>query len=377
MINDSSTPTPLPLRVAGTMLAGFEKHYSFIHACAKKAKALFDDGDWKSVQEVVLERLPSYDMRANETARFIEENYEPQSFGDDIWQKVKLFYIGQLINHKQPELAETFFNSVFARLLHRSYFHNTYIFARPAVSTEYILSDPPVYSCYYPMHFGLRETPKQIVLDFGWNRPFNDLDRDIDHALRVIAKHLGGWPKVETKLQIQVLHSAFYRNKAAYLFGKAINGTTVMTFAIPVLYTRNKQLSLDTILLEDCRIVLLFSLLRAYFMVDMEVPSGYVQFLLSIFPNKPSSEIYTMLGLGKQGKTMFFSNLKDHLRHSEDPLVIAPVCAACSCWCSLCLRTPTYLRSQRSFCRDEGSRPRDGQGQIHASQAGGPRGGYG
>jgi isocitrate dehydrogenase kinase/phosphatase len=40
--------------------------------------------------------------------------------------------------------------------------------------------------------------------------------------------------------------------------------------------------------------------------------------------NKPRSEIYTMLGLGKQGKTMFFRDLKDHLRHSQDKFVIAP-----------------------------------------------------
>jgi isocitrate dehydrogenase kinase/phosphatase len=31
-----------------------------------------------------------------------------------------------------------------------------------------------------------------------------------------------------------------------------------------------------------------------------------------------------MLGLGKQGKTMFFRDLKDHLRHSEDKFIIAP-----------------------------------------------------
>ena len=29
----------------------------------------------------------------------------------DVWQQVKLHYIGLLVNHQQPELAETFFNS--------------------------------------------------------------------------------------------------------------------------------------------------------------------------------------------------------------------------------------------------------------------------
>jgi isocitrate dehydrogenase kinase/phosphatase len=41
-------------------------------------------------------------------------------------------------------------------------------------------------------------------------------------------------------------------------------------------------------------------------------------------PHKPAAELYTMLGLAKQGKTMFFRDLIHHLRHSQDEFVIAP-----------------------------------------------------
>ena len=248
---------------------------------------LFEAGDWKGVHQAVRERIPSYDIRASETARFLAEKFATVSLAYDTWQQVKLFYIGQLINHKQPELAETFFNSVCSRLLHRTYFHNDYVFARPAVSTEYILSDPPVYSSYYPMRRGLHQTIKQIVLDFAWQRPFENLDRDVGYIVSTVERFLGGWPNAEANVQIQVLNSAFYRNKGAYIFGKAINGAVEIPFAVPVLHTPDGKLFLDTVLLEPWRIVVLFSLSRAYFMVDMEVPSGYVQFLLSMLPNKP------------------------------------------------------------------------------------------
>ena len=68
----------------------------------------------------------------------------------------------------------------------------------------------------------------------------------------------------------------------------------------------------------------LFNFSRAYFMVDMEVPSAYVRFLRSLVPTKPESEFYTMLGLQKQGKTLFYRDLLDHLRHSHDQFVTAP-----------------------------------------------------
>ena len=321
----STVSSPLARRIAQAILDGFDRHYRMIRRYGQLAKLLFEAGDWKGVQQAVSERIPSYEHRCNETAKLVEARFGTHSLDNDTWQQVKLLYIGLLINHKQPELAETFFNSVCARLLHRTYFNNDYIFARPAVSTEYILSEPPTYSSYYPLRRGLRQTIRQIVVDFEWHRPFADLDRDVDFTLRTVKAFLGGWPKAQANVQIQVLYSAFYRNKAAYIFGKAINGHTVTPFAIPVLHNSEGRLVLDTVLLDISWIVLLFSLSRAYFMVDMEVPSGYFQFLQSMLPNnKPRSEIYTMLGLGKQGKTMFFRDLKDHLRHSQDQFIIAP-----------------------------------------------------
>ncbi len=320
----STAQNPLAKRIAETMIDGFNRHYRLMRHYGRQAKVLFEAADWKGVQNAVRDRIRSYDERVRETADLLCAEFGAATLDDDTWQQLKLLYIGQLINHKQPELAETFFNSVCSKILHRTYFHNDYIFARPAVSTEYIDSYPPTYSSYYPMQRGLTETIRQIILDFDWQRPFEDLDRDIDYIKRSVEKHLGGWPKAEANLQVQVLYSAFYRNKAAYVIGKAINGHLELPFAIPVLHTPEGKLVLDTILLDAWRISLLFSLSRAYFMVDMEVPSGYVQFLRSIMPNKPRSELYTMLGLGKQGKTMFFRDLIQHLRHSEDKFIIAP-----------------------------------------------------
>ena len=69
----------------------------------------------------------------------------------DVWQQIKLHYIGLLVNHHQPELAETFFNSVTTKILHRSYFQNDFIFVRPAVSTEYIENDEPECAAHLPL----------------------------------------------------------------------------------------------------------------------------------------------------------------------------------------------------------------------------------
>ena len=311
-------------RIAKAMVEGFDKHYRLFRECSARAKERFDAADWAAVQQSVKDRIGYYDDRVNETVEHLHAEFAADLLDETAWQPVKLIYIGLLTDHKQPELAETFFNSVFCRIMHRTYFHNDFIFVRPAMSTEYIESEPPTYRSYYPNETGFRNAVRQVFLDFGWQRPFEDLERDLDYLMIVAERHVGEWPQRETNLQIQVLGSAFYRNKAAYVIGKVVNGAYEHPFMVPVLHSKSGKLYIDTVLLDSGHISTLFSLSRAYFMVDMQVPAAYVQFLRSIMPNKPRAELYSMLGLGKQGKTAFYRGLISHLHHSRDQFIVAP-----------------------------------------------------
>ncbi|HEY8905680.1 MAG TPA: bifunctional isocitrate dehydrogenase kinase/phosphatase, partial [Rhodoferax sp.] len=243
-------------------------------------------------------------------------------------QQVKLHYIGLLVDHHRPELAETFFNSVTTKILHRNYFQNSFIFFRPAVSTEYIENTEsealPTYRAYYPTADNMQAVLQQIVLDFSLNRDFEDLQRDTAWVMGVMQALLAN-AKLHANFQFQVLSSLFYRNKGAYLVGKMINGFTEFPFALPILYNKPEtQLKIDAVLTGEDDLHVLFSFARAYFMVDMDIPSAYVQFLRSMMPRKPRNEIYNALGLAKQGKTLFYRDFLYHLRHSSDKFRIAP-----------------------------------------------------
>lgn len=312
-------------QIALALIQGFNKHYLLFRQTCQEARVRFEKGDWPAVHRAVRERIRFYDDRVDECVDRLRTEFDAQNLDDATWQQVKLLYIGLLLNHKQPELAETFFNSVTTKILHRTYFHNDFIFVRPTISTENLEGDETAtYRSYYADADGLRGAIREIVRDFRWQRPFANLERDVNDVYHAIRRSLKEMPSREVNFQIQVLGSAFYRNKAAYIIGKAINGAHEYPFAIPVLHDSAGQLFLDTVLLDAWRIGLLFSLSRAYFMVDMEVPSSYVQFLRAIMPNKPRSEIYIMLGLGKQGKTMFFRDFIYHLHHSQDKFIMAP-----------------------------------------------------
>jgi len=313
--------------IAQAMLGGFNRHYRLFRATSAEAKLRFERADWHGQQRAQRERIEFYDKRVDEAVDLLEERFKTSKLPMEVWQQVKLHYIGLLVNHHQPELAETFFNSVCTRILHHGYFHNDFIFVRPAVSTEYIENEEPAakptYRAYYPTRDKLAEALRRIVTNFQLDRAFAHLDEDIANVLRAVQRELGDF-RWRTNFQIQVLSSLFYRNKGAYLVGKIINGFNETAFALPILHDDSDQLYIDAALFGEDDLLMLFSFARAYFMVDMEVPSAYVQFLRSMMPRKPRAEIYSAIGLQKHGKNLFYRDFLYHLRHSSDKFRIAP-----------------------------------------------------
>ena len=313
--------------IARAMLDGFDRHYRLFRQASAEAKARFEAADWHGQQRAQVLRIEYYDRRVAEATERLQNEFAAATLPMEVWQQVKLHYVGLLIRHYQPELAETFFNSVTTKILHRSYFHNDFIFVRSAVSTDHLENDEPAalptYRAYYPTKDTQAETWHRVVTNFQLSREFEDLGRDVSQLMAAVDEQLGEI-RLRANFQIQVLSSLFFRNKGAYVVGKIINGFNETPFALPILHTGRGTLAIDAALFGEDDLQLVFSFARAYFMVAMEVPSAYVQFLRSLMPRKPRSEIYSALGLQKQGKSLFYRDLLMHMRHSSDRFRIAP-----------------------------------------------------
>ncbi len=330
-----SAPTPLPARptptadtagaIAAALVEGFNRHYALFRECARAARRYFEAGNWLAIQHVGRDRIDFYDRRVQETADRVLREFRTAGLDTDtLWEDVKRHFIGLLIDHKQPECAETFFNSVSVKVLHRVYFHNQFIFVRPAISTEHIDADPPSYRSYYPLQAGLRNALIDIVLDFGFERRFADFGRDLRNVLAAFRRRQPRPFRPEANHQIQVLSSPFVRNQTAYIVGRIVNGIHTYPFVVPVKHDADGKLYLDALLMDDADLAVLFSANRTYFLVDMEVPSAYVDFLRAILQDKTAAELYTMVGLQKGGKNLFYRDFLHHLKHSRDQFIVAP-----------------------------------------------------
>jgi len=318
---------PQAFAIAQAIVEGFDRHYRLFSAVARGAKARFEKADWQGQLDAQRERIAFYDLRVDEAVERLHRQFKAAELSRETWHQVKLHTIGLLIEHRQPELAETFFNSVTTKILHRRDFVNDLIFVRPALSTDYLENDEPAalptYRAYYPTRDTLHETCMRVLTNFQLEVEFEDLARDVDDVVRALLRSLGD-ARLRANFQVQVLSSLFYRNKGAYVVGKIVNGFGQLPFALPILHGESGLLAIDTALIGEDDLLLLFSAARAYFMVDMSVPSATVHFLRTLMPRKTRAELYSQVGLQKQGKALFYRDLLTHLRHSSDKFRIAP-----------------------------------------------------
>ncbi len=314
----------LSQQVAETILSGFDRHFQLFQHITQAARDRFENADWEGERIAREERIYYYDQRVHEAIDTLQTRFDLSTFDTRLWQDVKRWYLWLLYGHSQPELAETFYNSVFCHLFDRAYFNNDYIFVRPGTAIDFLDLSNPVYTSFYPDELGLEPCLESILTSFDLDRPWQNIHRDI----RLLAENMHSLLDFDTHptpfRQFHVASSLFYRNKAAYIVGRALIGLETKPFVIPILINDCLELYIDTVITDVNDLALIFSFTRAYFMVDTNVPSALVAFLKSLLPTKTIADLYTCIGLQKQGKTLFYREFLHHLEHSSDWLVIAP-----------------------------------------------------
>jgi len=310
--------------VSGSILYGFSRHFKRFKEITQQAKGRFEKADWDGEGFAQKSRIFLYDERVSETVEYIRERIDVAATDKVIWQDIKRQYMWKLYDHSQPELAESFYNSVFCRLFDREYFNNQHIFVKPGTAVDFLDMEDPSYVSWYPTDSCMEDCFRNILKSFELQIEWQDIERDIDFIIESIS------PLIETNsrslpyLHFEVISSLFYRNKAAYLVGRAVVNQSRIPFVIPLLLDDSKKLYVDAVLTDSLDIALIFSFTRSYFMVNTEVPSALVTFLSTMLPTRSYADIYTSIGFQKQGKTLFYREFLHHLQHSSDKLIIAP-----------------------------------------------------
>lgn len=315
-----------PAQIAKNILKGFDNHFRIFSEITAGALQRFEAADWKAERYNSRLRIQLYDTRVDEAIATLRQKFDfSQAFDAVLWKRVKARYILLLQEHQQPELAETFYNSLFCRIFPREYYINDYIFVRNATATDYIDSKIPTYLAYYPANTGMFTSISNVLKQFDFTLPFENQHRDARHIARSIGKIFKkGKRTAQLNFQYQVINALFFRNKAAYIVGKAINGHEEYPFAVAILNNEQGALYVDALLVGEDALSQLFGFSYAYFMVSHPVPSSIVHFLKTLMPRRKIEGLYSAIGFQKQGKTDFYRGFLKHLKYSDDDLILAP-----------------------------------------------------
>ena len=310
----------MPAADGAAVIAGaFQSYMDRFRALTRRARRRFEERDWAGAQHDSGARLDLYGEVVDEGMLRLVGLLGARLEDRPTWTAVRTAYEALIAGRADAELAETFFNSFTRRIFHTIGVDPGVEFVAPAASRARH-APPWSHTILFRPGGSLADLVRRILAQYPFAGGYDDLDGDCRRAAAAMSAQLGGQRVIDS---LELSRPVFYRGKGAYLVGQARCGDV----AVPVvlaLTNPDGRVVVDAVLLSADEVSIVFSFARSYFFVEMERPGEMVDWLLSIMPLKPVSELYASVGFNKHGKTELYRSLLDRLAGTEDRFEFAP-----------------------------------------------------
>jgi isocitrate dehydrogenase kinase/phosphatase len=298
------------------IVEAFAHYNAEFRAITRRAPLRFDSRDFRAGQQDAIERILLYDRFVNQTIVELRARLGPRALERSLWRQIRSAFAERITALPDPEFTKTFFSSISRRL-----------FATVGVATdiEFVATDlDPLAGIRlrgvtntYINHGSLSLLFEDLLGDVRFRSPWRDLDVSIAHVTAEVRAHLRARGERSEVERVEVIRPVFYQVSRAYIVGRIVAREILLPLVIALKNTDSGVL-VDAVMLAEDDVSIVFSFTRSYFHVDLERVGEAVVFLKSILPRKPVSELFTVLGRAKQGKTERYRELMQHLEHSRD-----------------------------------------------------------
>ncbi|UTW11354.1 bifunctional isocitrate dehydrogenase kinase/phosphatase [Marinobacterium rhizophilum] len=309
--------------IAAAVLEQFADYRSRFQTISAAAQLRFEKADWHAIQKAGAARIDLYEDNSEEGARAIVEQLGEVVYDARLWHDAKRCYALKIQQRSDPELAETFYNSIYLKVFKHHELDDAHMFIRSAYEGQPIRSGAD-FCRLYTTQQGLVALLGKLLDDYAFNIPWENRRRDIRSLARYVREQIPSIDISREDVSVEVMRSVFFRNKGAYIVGRINYTSGAMPFILPVLHNGEGAVYVDTLILDENDVSIIFSFTRSYFMVNVDVPSEFIGFLHSLIPMKSKAELYSSIGFYKQGKAEFYRSFLDHLEASNDQFTIAP-----------------------------------------------------
>jgi len=304
------------------LVEAFAGYNAEFRAITRRAPQRFDGRDWKGAQRDHVERIELYDRFVNQTVAELRTALGAAALERERWREIRREFAALIAGLPDPEFTKTFFSSVTRRLFGT---------VGVAPDIEFVATDldplagidTQVGAISYANHGSLPLLFEDLLGDLRFRSAWRDLDKSIAHVAGEVRSFLASSGERRSVERVEVIRPVFYQISRAYIVGRLV-GRGLLAPLVIALKNTDSGMLVDAVMLAEDDVSIVFGYTRSYFHVDLERVAEAVVFLRSIMPRKPVSELFTVLGRARQGKTERYRELVRHLEHTDDLFVHAP-----------------------------------------------------
>jgi isocitrate dehydrogenase kinase/phosphatase len=323
-----SAQTPAPAsstsaRAAALILDAFLDYDARFADITRRAKRWFENRNWRQAQIDTVWRMDLYDECLVETLARLELLLDDRIRARSLWAAMRNDYDALVAPLLDRELFKTFFNSLSRRFFRISGVAPDIEFvALDAEPTDNVST--PIARNTYVVEGDLGALCTRVLGDYPFARGYADVEASGAAIAAALAARFA-IPGGHGVHRIELLHTVFFRERRAYLVGRALTGRAAAGatwIPLVIALVNDGGIRADAVLTDIAHVSPLFGFSRSYFLADLPSVGDAVVFLHELLPHKPLGELYTVLGRAKQGKTERYRALFHHLAQRPDEKLV-------------------------------------------------------
>jgi len=310
------------MRCAQMVVEAFLAYNADFRNVTRRARECFAARDWRRSHQDAVERIELYERSIQSIVLKLElalgQNVRLQA----LWIEVKRHFSNLIGGLPDSEFCKTYFSSVTRRLFGTVGVTPDIEFV--ATDLDPLMNSKPFHLAHsYPIQDELKSAVKALLESRSLGAPWADLDASAWIVASACERILWQRGEQHDVVALEIIDAVFYQSTRAYLVGRVVGRGLTAPLAIALRSTESGVV-VDTIMLTEDELSILFGFARSYFHVDLESVADTVAFLKELMPRKMAGELFTILGRAKQGKTERYRSLFRHLANSTDQFIHAP-----------------------------------------------------